>query len=273
MFHISGYATVMRTLLAGATLQICDEKVNVNYLKQAKTTHLSLVSSQLRQLLNEQQFKETELSIKHLLLGGSTFPKELLQASTERGFTYHLSYGSTEMASQIATSTNNEQLQLLPYRRLKIINNEIQLTGKTRFVGYFNGDSRSHFIDKDSYFSSSDLGQLSGNIVTIIGRKDRQFISGGENIQPEEIERVLLTFPAVAQAYVLPLDDATFGQRPIAFIKWQQSEQPEQLADFLKDKLIRFKQPVHYFLLPEQKGIKVNPKQLIASALKLLLIN
>jgi len=273
MFHISGYATVMRTLLAGATLQISDERINVGYLKHAQTTHLSLVSSQLQQLLNEQQFQATDLSIKHLLLGGSSFPKELLQASIERGFTYHLSYGSTEMASQIATSTNNEQLQLLPYRRLKIINNEIQLAGKTRFAGYFNGNSHNNLIDKKSYFPSSDLGKLNANIVTIIGRKDRQFISGGENIQPEEIEKVLLTFPEVAQAYVLPIDDAIFGQRPIAFIKWHHNEQSEQLIQFLQDKLIRFKQPTHYFILPEQQGIKINPKQLADSALKLLLIN
>lgn len=273
MFHISGYATVMRTFLSGATLQICPEKVHVDYLTRCKTTHLSLVSSQLQQLLSDNKFHISGLFIKHLLLGGSAFPNKLLQALAKRGFTYHLSYGSTEMASQIATSTNNTQLQLLPYRQVKIVNNEIQYAGETRFVGYFKGDNHSGLIDKDSYFPSSDLGELNVNTVTIIGRKDRQFISGGENIQPEEIEETLLTFPDVIQACVLPIDDPIFGQRPIAFIKWNTSEQSEQLKQFLKDKLIRFKQPLHYFVLPAQQGIKLNPKQLTDRALKLLLIN
>ncbi len=273
IFHISGYATVMRTFLAGATLQICNEKVNVDYLKRTKTTHLSLVNSQLHQLLYDGEFQMHELSIKHLLLGGSAFSNKLLQALSDRNFTYHLSYGSTEMASQIATSTNNEDLQLLPYRQLKIINSEILLAGETRFVGYFNADSHPELSNKNDYFSSSDLGELHSNTIKIIGRKDRQFISGGENIQPEEIEKVLLTFPSVEQVYVLPIDDANFGQRPVAFIRWKNSEQVEQLTQFLNDKLINFKHPLHYFKLPVQQGIKLNPKQLRDSALKLLLID
>jgi len=273
LFHISGYATVMRTLLAGATLQLSEEKLTVEHLKRAKITHLSLVSSQLQQLLADKQFQVDNLCIKHLLLGGSAFPNKALQKLSERGFTYHLSYGSTEMASQIATSTNSDILQLLPYRKMKIVDKEILLAGETRFVGYFNADKTVNLIDKSSYFESADMGALEGDSLKIIGRKDRQFISGGENIQPEEIEQVLLTHPTVLQAYVLPIDDANYGQRPIAFIKWADAEQSIQLKAFIKDKLISFKHPLHYLPLPDSQGIKPNPKQLIDIALKLLLIN
>ncbi|MCP4323158.1 MAG: AMP-binding protein [Alteromonadales bacterium] len=273
LFHISGYATVMRTLLAGATLQLSDNKLTVGHLKKSKISHLSLVSSQLQQLLADKQFKATNLSIKHLLLGGSAFPKKALQQLSERGFTYHLSYGSTEMASQVATSTNSEQLQILPYRQLKIIDKEICLAGETRFVGYFTKNNKRELINKSNYFASSDMGELKGDSLRVIGRKDRQFISGGENIQPEEIEQLLLTHPAVLQAYVLPIDDAKYGQRPIAFIKWAKVDQSMQLKEFIKEKLIGFKHPLHYLPLPESQGIKPNPKQLVDIALKLLFIN
>ncbi|WP_413700679.1 AMP-binding protein [Psychromonas sp. KJ10-10] len=223
IFHISGYATVMRTLLAGATLQILEAKINSQLLQRQQTTHLSLVCSQLIQLLEDPLFQESSLSIKHLLLGGSSFPKKCLQQTRDRGFTYHLSYGSTEMASQIATSTNNEILTLLPYRKMKLSDKEIMLAGETRFVGYF----QQPLIADNEYFASSDLGEINKKEIKIIGRKDRQFISGGENIQPEEIEKVLLTFPGLSQAYVLPIQDALYGQRPIAFIKWKAEEQPE----------------------------------------------
>jgi len=270
MFHISGYATVMRTLLAGATLQISEKKIAVERLRQWKITHLSLVSSQLQQLLSDSQFQSTDLAIKHLLLGGSSFPSKMLQETGERGFTYHLSYGSTEMSSQIATSTNGEALQLLPYRQLKIHDKEIMLTGETRFAGYFTGDSKSGLIDANSYFPSADIGEKEGQIVKIIGRKDRQFISGGENIQPEEVEKALLSSPIITQAYVLPIDDRQYGQRPIAFIKWNGEQQLLQLKTFIKDKLVAFKQPLHYFLLPEQQGLKLNAKNLREIATKLL---
>jgi len=270
MFHISGYATVMRTLLAGATLHISDKKINVVHLHEWQITHLSLVSSQLQQLLSDSRFQSDELAIKHLLLGGSSFPSKALQETGKRGFTYHLSYGSTEMSSQIATSTNSEALQLLPYRQLKIHDKEIMLTGETRFAGYFTGDSKSGLIDADSYFPSADIGEKNGQIITIMGRKDRQFISGGENIQPEEVEKALLSSLIITQAYVLPIDDTQYGQRPVAFIKWSGEQQLQQLKTFIKGKLVAFKQPLHYFLLPEQQGLKPNPKQLKALANKLL---
>lgn len=274
LFHISGYATVMRTLLAGATLHISEQKIGVVALQQRAITHLSLVSTQLQQLLKNVDFNHALLAIKHLLLGGSAFPSSMLKETKKRGFTYHLSYGSTEMASQIATSTNNETLKLLPYRSIKMVDNEIYLAGETRFVGYFTGDISNSLMDKTRYFATADLGELvsikAEQSIKIIGRKDRQFISGGENIQPEEIEKRLLASPEVSQVYVLPISDANYGQRPIAFIKWRDKQQTEQLKIFMQDKLIAFKQPLHYFTLPEQAGLKPQRKQLTAIAQQLL---
>ena len=51
------------------------------------------------------------------------------------------------------------------------------------------------------------------------GAKDNMFISGGENISPEEIEQVLHTFPEVQESIVVPVPDSRFGQRPVAFIR------------------------------------------------------
>ncbi|MCW8995142.1 MAG: AMP-binding protein, partial [Psychromonas sp.] len=259
IFHISGYATVMRTLLAGATLILSAEKLTLGVLKKQQITHLSLVSTQLYRLLEDPEFKNSNLSIKHLLLGGSAFSKELLALTARRGFTYHLSYGLTEMSSQVATSSNNQCLSILNYREVKIVNEEIFLRGKTRFVGYFNGLPANRNIPTEEWFASKDLGQKVGDYLQITGRKDRQFISGGDNIQPEEVEALLLSFPTVKQAYVVAVEDPTFGQRPVAFIDWQ-NEQPENLSltRYIHSKLSAFKCPVYYFPLPAQKGLKVS---------------
>lgn len=277
IFHISGYATVMRTMIAGATLHISSQKLSVTQLNSAKVTHLSLVSTQLQQLLKEQNFQSHLSPIKHLLLGGSAFPSTLLTEVGKRGFVYHLSYGSTEMASQIATSTNSETLHLLPYRALKVVNDEILLSGETRFVGYFTGGKQSKLNANKGYFPSSDLGELKGKkdqkTLKVIGRKDRQFISGGENIQPEEIEKILLSFAYVAQVHVLPIEDPTYGHCPIAFVKWVNDPQPSKLQEFIEDKLIAFKRPKHFFLMPEQQGIKTNFEQLSHIAQQLLARN
>lgn len=259
LFHISGFATVMRTLIAGATLLVSSHKLSVILLKREKVTHLSLVSTQLYRLLSKQGFQAKALSLKHLLLGGSSFSERLLTQTRERGFVYHLSYGLSEMSSQVATSTNSNKLQLLPDQQVKIINNEIYLRGKMRFVGYYNGDLASDRLPETQWFASKDSGSIIGRQLLISGRKDRLIISGGENIQAEELESVLLNFVYVKQAVVVAVSDPVFGERPVAFIDWLNGEvQQAQLHTYLQDKLSTYKQPVHYLPLPEQKNIKVS---------------
>ena len=259
IFHISGYATVLRTLIAGATLVLSDKKLTVKLLKKQQITHLSLVATQLYRLLEAPEFKQSNLAIKHLLLGGSAFAQQLLAETAQRGFTYHLSYGLTEISSQVATSCNNQSLSILKNREVKIIDGEIFLRGKTRFAGYFNGQVATGQIPQDQWFASKDLGIKVGNQLQISGRKDRQFISGGENIQPEEIESVLVNFPGIKQAYIIAVADPAFGRRPVAFIDWQEGKiDTELLKDYMRNKLAAFKCPLHYFQLPEQKGLKVS---------------
>ncbi|MFT6925421.1 MAG: O-succinylbenzoic acid--CoA ligase [Psychromonas sp.] len=267
LFHISGFAAVIRTLIAGATLIVSAKKLSVSLLKKQKITHLSLVATQLYRLLTLSGFQAKDLSIKHLLLGGSVFSDRLLAQTEQRGFIYHLSYGLSEMSSQVATSTNSKKLQLLPGLQVKIINNEICLRGKMRFAGYFNGHLQSSVLPDQQWFASKDLGALMGNELSVSGRKDRLIISGGENIQAEELESVLLSFSDIQQVYIVAVTDPLFGQRPVAFIDWVNGViKQQQLQIYLQDKLSSYKRPAHYFVLPEQTGFKVSLKALQTTA-------
>lgn len=267
LFHISGYAAVMRTILAGATLVLSDKELSVELLKSEKISHLSLVSTQLLRLLEDADFKADKLSIQHLLLGGSAFSDALLSTTKDCGFCFHLSYGLTEMSSQVASSTNNKNLILLPNQHVKIINNEIYLRGKTRFVGYFNNDLQSSRIPESQWFASKDLGSLTGNQLIITGRKDRLMISGGENIQAEEVEKAILKFPGIKQAYVVAINDPVFGQRPVAFIDWQHKKNLlKPLQQFMQQNLSAYKRPIHYFELPQTTTFKISLKELQAIA-------
>src|SRR5262249_21364933 len=61
-----------------------------------------------------------------------------------------------------------------------------------------------------------------------IGRTDDMFVSGGENIYPAEIERMLERHPDVAQAAVIPIDDELKGQKPVAFAVRKLGRQPSE---------------------------------------------
>ncbi len=136
-----------------------------------------------------------------------------------------------------------------------------------RFVGYFNDNLESSRLPEQQWFASKDLGALIGDELIVSGRKDRLMISGGENIQAEELESLLLGFTEIKQAYVVAVTDPVFGQRPVAFIDWRNAEiKQQQLQIYLQDKLSSYKRPVCYFVLPEQSGFKVSLKELRAIA-------
>jgi len=274
LFHIGGYATVIRTVLAGACLHLSHAPLNLTLLQQRTITHLSLVSTQLIRLLADQQFQQQHAHISHILLGGSSFPASLLQALQARQFNYHLSYGCTEMASQIATSSNSIQLQILPYREVSVRNGSIHLRGETRFIGYYEQDQLT-IIPPQQWVDIADTGTLLGKQLTITGRKDRQFISGGENIIPEEIERICLQQETVKQAYVCPVNHSEYGQCVALFVAFFDTAlnfetQQQRLQETLASQLTRFKQPDHYFPWPEMgdhQALKI-PKQIFQTLLK-----
>jgi len=267
LYHISGYAAVFRTMLAGASLIFTEQSLTTNLLQTYSITHLSLVVTQLYRLLEDPQFNQRNLDIKHLLLGGSAFAESLLNQTSQRGLHYHLSYGLTEMSSQVATSYDSQTLLILPDRDVKIVDGEILLRGKTRFVGYFNHQQPNHFIPAEQWFASKDIGIKVGNQLKIMGRKDRQFVCAGENIQPEEIEARLITLDNIKQAYIVPIADPLLGHRPIAFIDWKNTPlSDEQINKHMRLKLSALKCPSHYFPLPSQSSLKVSLSALAKQA-------
>ena len=88
---------------------------------------------------------------------------------------------------------------------------------------------------------------------------DNLFISGGENIQPEEREEALFRLEGVDEAVVVPVPDDEFGARPVAFVR-AAGRQPEELAEELEPVLPRFKIPISFHPWPEEtrSGLKTD---------------
>ena len=86
--------------------------------------------------------------------------------------------------------------------------------------------------------------------LTVIGREDNMFITGGENIYPEEIEKALLSHPDIIQTLVFPVSDAEFGQRSIAVIETIQELAPQYINEYLAATIARFKCPDSYYSWP-----------------------
>lgn len=262
MYHVSGFSLIMRALVGAASIYFADEPLKYA-VTRSELTHVSLVPTQLRELIGAGR-TESMKRLKAILLGGAAIPQSLIKTCYKLKLPVHTTYGSTELASQIATDS-----KVLPYRGLKLAGDgEILVKGMTLFKGYVKDGAVNLPVDKDGYFATGDIGQFDdeGNLQ-ITGRKDLMFISGGENIHPEQIERLLCDIENIRQAIVVPVDDPQFGQRPVVFIQTVDGGRidGEEIKVVLLEKLEPFKVPVKFYQMPdsELKCLKPNRQKLM----------
>ncbi len=274
LYHVAGIAILFRTMLTGAAVILPDEERSLKQnILQSRPTHLSLVAAQLNDLLEDPSMDEPIREMKAILMGGSAIPENLLRKAYERGWPLVLSYGSTQMSSQITATAPGDSFaawqtsgRVLAYREVRIDDSgEIWVRGKTLFLGYWENGAVQKPTDDQGWFASGDLGLWDEEKrLVVLGRKDRMFISGGENIFPEEIERALEKIPAVERAVVVPIPEARFGHRPVAFVKAENFDLAQEVAfkNTLRQTLPGYKIPLRIFAWPDDvpSGMKVSLK-------------
>lgn len=273
LFHVGGYAILFRVFLAGASLVLDDRTQPLKgRLERQPITHLSLVPTQLWRLL-AQGFDPGRTRLRELLLGGAAIPEPLVNRLKALGFTPKSSYGLSEMGSQVCTGQPAGAGVVgrpLPGREVCIRQGEICVRGDTLFAGYFQAGELVLPLDEEGWFHTRDKGHFTpdGELV-VEGRLDNLFISGGENIQPETIEQRLVDHPAVAQALVVPIPSAQWGQRPAAFIDWLTEPVPHaELAAWIRLSLPGFMVPDRWLPWPDLGGSLKPSRTLLARSLQ-----
>ncbi|TNG94660.1 o-succinylbenzoate--CoA ligase [Pasteurellaceae bacterium USgator11] len=266
LYHVSGQGIVWRWLSAAAELHFSGIDF---YRSIGRATHVSLVPTQLQRYLAylKQASKIQKSVVDHrlaateaVLLGGAPIDPMLCAQAQAEGLNTFSGYGMTEMASTVFVCQNDlerPQMRLLRGRELCIREQEIWLRGAGLAQGYWRDGTVEPLLNAEGWYQTKDRGQWHNGKLTVLGRLDNQFISGGENIQPEEIERILQQYSEIEQAVVLPWADAEFGYRPVAMVKFKQPFSVQLVGEvrlWLQDKLERFKQPIAYYPLPSETG-------------------
>lgn len=230
LYHVGGLGIVFRCLEAGATIALPDAGQGLDEaIATYAPSHVSMVSTQLFRLLQDSSMRQGLSTMKAVLMGGGAIPSHLVQQANLYTIPLHTSYGMTEMSTQITCTRPGADLStllssgepLLPdSMRLNPLSGEIEVTGPCLFQGYLEGDEVDLPLDVEGYFWTGDMGYVDDHgHLHVSGRLDRMFISGGENIQPAQIEEVLYSVNAVLQAIVFPVEDEEFGHRPVAFVR------------------------------------------------------
>lgn len=285
LHHVGGLGILFRSMAGGGAMVIPPQAESLlQSCKRYKITHLSLVPTQLRRLVTELENGEERLpELKAVLIGGSALPSDLVERSLRLDLPIFTSYGLSEMASQVTTTRAKETTEklatsgrVLTHRELRISpSGEIQVRGKTRFLGYVTQSGLETPFDAEGWFATGDMGTLDKDgYLNLIGRKDNMFISGGENIHPEEIESVIRQCPGVEDVLVVPVRSMQWGDRPAAFIRMAEGREIDHstLKDVMSEKLPKFKFPEYFLKWPDDlaAGLKPSRPYFMALARELL---
>lgn len=260
LFHVSGQGIVWRWLLRGAGLALSNSADLA--LALAGCSHASLVPTQLLRLLA----RDAALpGLQQVLLGGAAIPVELTQRAEQAGIACWCGYGMTEMASTVTAKRADARPgvgRTLAQRQLRLVEGEVWVRGATLAPGYWRDGGIQPLVNAVGWFATRDRGVMEDGELRILGRLDNMFISGGENIQPEQIEAVLATCCGVLQAFVIAVPDAEFGQRPLAVLEMEAGQSIDHVAlqAALAGRIPRYQWPLAYYALPDvltAGGIKV----------------
>jgi len=224
LHHVSGLMAWMRCALTGGDYLPLDWKaIEAGALPplpaKAQGWVISLVPTQLERLLRNARAVEWLQQFRIIFLGGGPAWPALLDQAAAKQLPISLGYGMTETAAMVAALSPAEFLggarscgTVLPHATLKIgEEGAITIEGESLFRGYFPAWRTG------TGFVTEDAGWLDGQgRLHVTGRRDSVIITGGEKVDPVEVEAVLRGCGEFADVIVLGLPDAEWGQSIVA---------------------------------------------------------
>lgn len=287
LYHIGGFSILTRALLWGVPLIFPKSVAAVDLADSIKNLHpsiISLVAAQLKELINLGIKPNTEL--KNCLIGGGFTDNDLVKKAIDDGWLINIVYGSTETASFV-TALLTEEFNVkrnsvgrpVPPVNILIYDNsrnelkpyevgEIAVMTPALMKGYIDETGTSNNLPR--IFYSGDLGYLDEEgYLYMVGRKNLIISTGGENVNPLEVEAALLQHPQIIEAAVFPLKDSKWGEIVAAVVVTGDESATityQEIKTFLEKLIPGFKIPKKIFFeksLPKTELGKIERSKLV----------
>jgi O-succinylbenzoic acid--CoA ligase len=235
---VGGHMILLRSALAGGVvvpMARFDADETVRLVRAGNARHLSLVPVMLQgvlESLDRAGSPGVRPLLRRVLVGGAPCPVSLVERAVAAGLPVALTWGMTESCAQAATATPAETREdpTSVGRPLEHVEVRVQEAGRlalrirgldpVELMRERTGELRLRAVtDRDGWIGTGDLGELTADgRVRITGRIAHRIISGGVNVDPVEVERHLEGHPEVAEAAVVGLPDARWGERVAAAV-------------------------------------------------------
>jgi fatty-acyl-CoA synthase len=262
--HLGATVTIHRRFDPGATLAA---------IASVRPTLTVLVPATIQALRQHPAWQATDLScLRAMTTGSSIVPQELIDAFVGRGVPVLQIYGATETGpTAIYTRLGGDLTRpgsaglpgLLCEARIvdadgndvpANVPGEILIRGDNVLTEYWGNEAATADALRDGWYWTGDIAQRDADgYVSVLERKRNLIISGGENVYPAEIERVLHRHPAVLEAAAIGVPDPRWQEVPLAFVVLHAgaTTTTEELHVHLAAHLARFKLPRNIIITPE----------------------
>ena len=241
LYHMNALALSQLAHAAHATVILLPQFTTQLYLKAIadyRCTWLTAVPPMIAMMLHdEERLTATDLSsVESLRMGSAPVSQSLMEAIHRAlpGAAVTNAYGTTE-GGPVVFGPHPQGLRQPemsvgyphPKVQTRLIGEDgapadlgvLEMKSPAIMNGYHNRPDVPSPITEDGFYFTSDVFRRDENgFHFFIGRTDDMFVSGGENIFPGEVEKMLETHPDVIQACVVPVDDEIKGTKPVAFV-------------------------------------------------------
>ena len=257
--YAGGTVLILRTFDAGEALRLIHEK---------KVNTVFFVSTMWLFMCQHKDFEKTDFSgLRLTWSGGAPCPIPVIEAYSKKGVFLGQGYGLTEVGPDSTMLTAEDAIRKAGsvgkatfHTAMRAINEngtetavrevgEMVFRGPTVTKGYWNNPQATDEAMRDGWFHTGDLGYRDEDgYYFLVDRMKDMFISGGENVYPAQVEKVIYEHPGVAEVAVFGIPDKKWGEVGHAVIckKSGSTLTEEELVAFLQNKLARFKIPKTY---------------------------
>jgi O-succinylbenzoic acid--CoA ligase len=234
LHHVGGLNVLVRSTINRTTVVLHErfeaERVKA-VLEAGEVTLASMVPTMLVRL-REAGLRRAP-GLRAIALGGGPIPPGLLDWAAEAGISVVPVYGMTETCSQVVAGS--------PGRALRGVQLRLAGDGEILIRGAMVAPRAA---GEDGWLHTGDLGRLdAAGLLHVEGRKKELIVTAGENVAPLEVERALLSHPAVADAGVAGLADEVWGEAITAFVVLSAPVGADELLAWCRERLDAFKVP------------------------------
>ncbi|WP_022930545.1 class I adenylate-forming enzyme family protein [Patulibacter americanus] len=269
-FHVGGWnVQPLLALWAGATLVLerrFDAERALGLIASEGVTTMMGVPANYAAMADAAGFAAADLrTLRSAVVGGAAMPESLLATFAARGVAIVQGYGLTEAAPNVLCLAPEDAVTHAgwagrPYPHVEVAlrdpqgggllegpgTGELVVRGPSVFPGYWRDPEATAATFAGGWLLTGDLAERDATgRYAIRGRRKEIYISGGENVAPAEVERVLAAHPAVAEAAVVGVPDARWGETGAAFVvpAAGATVDPAGLRAFAAERLATFKVP------------------------------